>query len=322
MIVSTRLHRRPTPIPRPPRGRDRLSPLALAAVLAAGVGAGCDGTPQPIDASAAPSARTSAVSLRIDVPAEEPATLTVLAFRAAFSGVSASDVLGLVDPLAGASPTRDCQMRDLDGAAAALVARGDGIELEEMIGVGVSVNDVAAAIRPTPRLFPDVAATIGGVVAEAGPLGLPNVPQHLRVTNGAAGEDGAPATLSIAVPATGWVSGINGAAPRSVSTVVTGDDLNLNLNVAAGAHDDTSIELRPFGSTVALVCRVPAEGQPAAYVIPRQLLSALVGAVGAAPSAPVAAALDLVRRADESFPQSDTRVSVEVRTSTLVELRP
>jgi hypothetical protein len=58
------------------------------------------------------------------------------------------------------------------------------------------------------------------------------------------------------------------------------------------------------------------------FIVSRQALGALVGRSGAAPGAPVAAALDLVRRSNGRLPSTATRVSVEVRTSTFVEIRP
>lgn len=130
------------------------------------------------------------------------------------------------------------------------------------------------------------------------------------------------------VPATGWVKLLNGTVPRDGILIPTGADLNLNL-VPADATE-TSIELRPFGATVALSCTVPAGAVNAgagtspqiAYSIPRQALTALMAASGGAPGASVAAALDSVRRSRRTLPLSATRVSLEVRTSTFVELRP
>ncbi|MEP6653167.1 MAG: hypothetical protein ABJA82_07395 [Myxococcales bacterium] len=309
------------------RKGDRSAFLALA--VSALVAAACDGAVPSVDASmpvSAHSAQTSAVSLRIDVVAGQPASLSVLAFRAAFSGVAPGDVLGMVDPLAADAPHRDCQLRDVDLAAAALVARGDAIELEELSGIGISVAPDGAStaeIRPSPRLYPDLAATIGGVVGEAGPLRLPALPAEIRVRGGmttpvspdqvATAADAA----TVGVPATGWVRLLNGAVPRDGILIPAGSDLNLNLTPPDTT--DTSVELRPFGGTVALSCAVTAANS---FTIPRQALNALIVASGGAPGASVAAALDLVRRSGKTLPLSSTRVSLEVRTSTFVELRP
>lgn len=313
--------------------------LTVGALLGA---VACDGAVASVDASMPVSAHTSAVSVRIDVAPAQPASMSVLAFRAAFSGVAAADVLGMVDSLAADAPLRDCELRDVHQAAAALVARGDVIELEELAGIGISVGATSAAeIRPSPRLFPDLAATIGGVVSEAGPLRLPTVPALVRVrgaaigpalaaarTSGGAG-DATEDSATIAVPVTGWVKSLNGTTPRDGILISLGSDLNLNL--AQPDAGDTSIELRPFGRTVALSCTVPQGsaltptadgGGQISFVIPRQALVALVATSGAAPGASVAAALDLVRRTNRILPVSATRVSLEVRTSTFVELRP
>ena len=234
----------------------------------------------------------------------------MLGFRATFSGVPAGDVLGLVDPLSGASPARDCQLRDIDSAAAALAATGKGIELEELSGVGVSMINAATTFRTSPRLFPDVAPAIGGVVSEAGPISLSDWPALVRV-------------------ASGRVATVNGTAPIANSSVVVAGDLNLTF-VAAGAGENT-VELRPFGATVALICRLPASSKPAAdpatvdtlaFVVSRPLLRSLVTAAGGATDGAMAASLDVVRRPEGDATVADTHVAVEARTSILVELHP
>ena len=307
----------------------RIGGLRLSVILAV-VGwtaLGCDGSAPTIDASSPPSARASAISLRIDVPAEAPPSVTALAFRAAFSGVPASEVLGIVDPLAAEAPAQDCQLRDVGRAVAALVAQGQAIELEELTGVGISLGDATADIHPSPRLYPDVAATVGGVVGEAGPLGLVALPQRLRVTGGLTGllPNSAPDTAAVVVPPAGRVTLLNGTVPHQGSRVEITADLILNLAVGDGLA--TSVELRPLGATVALSCVVPAlapasTGGEVTLAVPRQFLGALATTLGGTPGAPFAAALDLVRRTSSRLPMSGTRVLVEVRSSTMVELRP
>jgi hypothetical protein len=237
--------------------------------------------------------------------------------------------LGLVDPLSGSSPARDCQLRDIDSAAAALAATGDGIELEELSGIGIAMTDATTAIRTSPRLFPDVAPAIGGVVSEAGPVSLAAWPAQFRIANGASGE----ATgHSFAVPSPGRVTTVNGAIPvANTSIAVSGD---LNLGFLAGGPGENTVELRPFGATVALICRLPSSsfatkpaadpgaGEALSFVVSRPLIRALVAAAGAAPTSPVAASLDVVRRPGGDVALADTRVVVEARTSILVELHP
>jgi hypothetical protein len=301
--------------------------LSLVGMLAAAAW-GCDGTPATLDAATAPSARMAALSLRLDaVPAKAP-TLSVLGFRATFSGIAASDVLGLVDPLAGATPAHDCQLRDIDSAAAALGAAGNGIELEELSGVGVSMVDASAAIRTSPRLFPDVAPSIGGVVSEAGPLVLQAWPEQVRITNGLTNET---VPLALSVPSPGQVTSINGLLPIANTTLPVAGDLNLGFKTSGSMdHAVDAVEIRPFGATVALICRLPsapakdaADGtNPLSFVVSHQLIRALVAATGAASGSPVAASLDLVRRPAGEAALADTRVAIEARTSLLVELHP
>ena len=296
----------------------------LALGLLASAAWGCDGTPPAMDAATSTSEHLSAISLRVDALPDKQPTLSVLGFRATFSGVPAGDVLGLVDPLSGASPARDCQLRDIDSAAAALAATGKGIELEELSGVGVSMINAATTFRTSPRLFPDVAPAIGGVVSEAGPISLSDWPALVRV---AGGSDAAGRTF--AVPSPGRVATVNGTAPIANSSVVVAGDLNLTF-VAAGAGENT-VELRPFGATVALICRLPASSKPAAdpatvdtlaFVVSRPLLRSLVTAAGGATDGAMAASLDVVRRPEGDATVADTHVAVEARTSILVELHP
>ena len=49
-------------------------------------------------------------------------------------------MLGIVDPLAAAAPDRDCELRDLDLSASALVAQGGSIELQELGGIGLQLG--------------------------------------------------------------------------------------------------------------------------------------------------------------------------------------
>lgn len=297
---------------------------ALAAVgLLAGAAWGCDGAPRGLDTTAAPSAHMSMLSLRVDVAPDKQPTLTVLGFKAAFSGISASDVMTLVDPLADVGPGRDCQMRDSSTAASALSTDGNGVELEEFGGVGIGIGDGPSSVRLSPRIFPDVAPAIGGVVSEAGPFMLsgdwPSL-VHVVPDSTAAGTLG---ELSVPVPSAGQISTINGLAPASRGTVAVGGDLKVDL--VAGGAGDSSIEVRPFGATVALVCHVPTDASrpgPVSFVVSHQLLANLIAATGAAQDRPVAASLDLVRRISGSYASADSRVAVEVRASTLLELHP
>jgi len=303
-------------------GARRWRSLAALGVLIGGAW-GCDGTSRGLDASAAPSARMSTLSMRIDVAPEKQPTLSILGFRAAFSGVSASDVISLVDPLADTGPGRDCQLRDIGRAAAALSSGENGVELEEFGNVGIGVGDNSASIRLSPRLFPDVSPAMGGVVSEAGPFALGgDWPAQFRVTADAT-PDSAAAVLTVPVPSAGQITAVNGLTPSARGTTAIDGDMKLDL--IAGGPGDSAVEVRPLGSTAALICRVPADASKASalsFVVSHQLLGNLIAATGATPGRPVAASLDLVRRINGSYGASDSRLAVEVRASTLLELHP
>jgi len=305
-----------------PAGLRRLHALAAVGLMA-GAGWGCDGTSRALDASAAPSAHMSTLSLRIDVAPQKQPALSILGFRAAFSGVSASDVMALVDPLADTGPGRDCQVRDIGRAATALSSDQNGVELEEFGGVGINVGENPTNLHLSPRLFPDVSPAVGGVVSEAGPFLLGgDWPAQFRVTTEATPDVGA-AVLTIPVPSAGQISAVNGLVPSPGGTTAIEGDMKLDL--IAGGPGDSAVEVRPFGSTAALICRVPAGADKASgisFVVSHHLLGNLIAATGAAQGRPVAASLDLVRRINGSYGASDSRISVEVRASTLLELHP
>lgn len=89
-----------------PRLRAEIRARLLAALVAAGfVVAGCDGGAHAPDAQTPISAASAELSVRFDVAADQPPTVSVLGFRAATAGPDGEDVLGLVDPLGrGARP--------------------------------------------------------------------------------------------------------------------------------------------------------------------------------------------------------------------------
>ena len=336
--------------------------VALAVGSAVAFGA-CDGSAPVLDASAPVASRAAQIALRIDVQQTAPASLSGLAYRAAYSGISQREVLGLVDPMAGGGAAglgdpaaaaatgtgaraaaavdaaHGCLIRDLDRASTDLASHGDSIELEELKGIAVSGLDAARPelLRLSPRLFPDIAASIGGVVSEGGPVGLSELPAGIRVTEAASATAGV-SEAEVDLPTPAWTRLVNGAPSAAGLSVSTADDLALGLDVAGAG--DTTVELRPLGATVALTCAVPSAAPAAegvgstapvaagpstggtAFVVSRQLLLRLVAAAGGAPGAPIAAALDVVRRSELALAPSNTGVSIEIRTSTLVELRP
>jgi hypothetical protein len=315
--------------------------VAKASVVGACVGlsclfsAGCDSEQRPRDASAPPSLQTSEVSVRFDVSPQKAPVMSVLAFHATVAGVLQRDVLGIVDPLAAAAPERDCELRDLDLSASALVAQGGSIELQELGGIGLmlgapdpttlpgsatqtlptgSLATAGTIVRPFPRLFPDVATVVGGVVAEAGPLPLGGLPDRIGLLTSASELP----LEELAVPAAPRITSINGA-PLVAGARVDGRE-GLIIGVAGDAG--TIVELRPFGATVAISCAMPqSSAGESTLTVPRALVARLTSA---APGKSLPASLDALSRARVRLAPfaATNHLSIEVRASTAVELAP
>jgi hypothetical protein len=297
--------------------------LACAAALAAGL-SGCGGPPRAIDAQAAPPAESAEVSIRFDTSAGKPPTVEVMAFRAATStatpGPWQPDVLGIVDPLAAAAPEQGCALRDIDLAATTLMLRGGSIELREMTGIGVGVAGLPGAetvVRAFPRLYPDVASVVGGVVAEAPPQPLATLPEHVTLFTA---ESELPAT-DMLVPTPPRLVGLNGSAPDAGARIDAQNGVAITISGGAGGR----VELRPYGATIAAACSIPANaGAETVVTIPRSFIAQIARVMGIAPGAPFAASLEVARRHHllQSLGGVETRVSVEVRSAASVELRP
>ena len=96
----------------PAVGSTRMRLPASASVMgfcALLVSAGCDFSPRPArDASTQPQ-RLAEVAIRVDAPNGGPPSVSVLAYRAAVSGVAVDDdALGIVDPLVAPAPEVGC----------------------------------------------------------------------------------------------------------------------------------------------------------------------------------------------------------------------
>ncbi len=292
------------------------------------LGGACEGEQRARDASVAPSLQTGEISVRFDVTAQTPPVVSVLAFHAVVSGVAQRDVLGVVDPLAAAAPDHDCELRDLDLAASALAAHGGSIELQELTGIGLAMGDAnatsATLIRPFPRLFPDVATVVGGVVAEAGPMPLAALPERVGLLTPASELP----IEELAVPAAPRIVSVNGGALVPGAKLQAREGLVLVVGGGAGSI----VELRPFGATAALSCAVPASAAgESTLVVPGPLLTRLLADINSTPNpmrnpngGAVSASLDVLVRARvpvAPFAVSN-HLSVEVRASTVVELHP
>jgi hypothetical protein len=290
----------------------------VTALAACAVVAACDGGARAPDAQAQASTTSAELSVRFEMSATKPATVSVLGFRAVAAGAAADglDVLGLVDPLAAAAPSEGCVLRDVDLAASALGAGGGSVDLQELggVGVGLGAGDAPGAtlVRTFPRVYPDVGGIVGGVVGEAGPQTLSALPEHVSLYS----PDSELPIGELAVPQLPRLLAVNGSAPTPGARVDVAGGLTLTLGAPSGAV----VELRPFGATVAVICAVPQNASTEALVtVPPALLAHLHPA-----GTSVGVSIEVARRTRlrVSLATSVTRVSVETRSALAVELRP
>ena len=312
--------------------------LATAALL---TGA-CDTTPRGRDASAG-SQKVSEVAVRFEVVGDAAPSVSLLAYRAAVSGVGTDDVLSVVDPLTAPAPEGFCSFRDVAGAARALGAAGGKVELEALSGWSLDLGDGRAALTASPRLFPDIASVVGGVVAEVGPVDLHSTRSRGLGDGAQLGLTGWPAGLAL-LEASGGRIGLSptrpvhvqgpqgGALPANSAISISasgtaGGDLVFGMGSgdvgaghggqAAGAAQTppgSFLELRPFGATWALACPVVGRDR---VVVPAVEVARLAG-LG------VPVSIEAVSRESQSvvLGGSPVRLTVEVRASSVVELRP
>jgi hypothetical protein len=132
----------------------------------------------------------------------------------------------------------------------------------------------------------------------------------------------------LGVPAAPRIASVNGAPLTAGAKLDARDGLTILVLGGSG----TVVELRPFGATVAIACAVPETtvGE-STIVVPRPLVARLSGGAGTPPGAVgiavgpvIPASLDVLSRAHvrvTPFAMS-SRLSIEVRAATAVEIRP
>jgi hypothetical protein len=298
---------------------NRFRALVVCLAPVAGVAAlSCDGGGRMPDAQTQPAAYSAELSVRFEIGADRQATVSVLGFRAAAAGPE-TDVLGLVDPLAAAAPDQGCVLRDVDLSNRALLTRGGSVDLEELGGVGVGLGAAGtplSVIRTFPRVYPDVAGVVGGVVGESAPQPVAGLPEHVSLFSA----DSELPVAELPVPALPKLLAVNGSAPAAGLRVDTTGGLTVLLGAAGGAL----VELRPFGATVVVSCAVPSNASTEALVsVPRSLLAHLRPRdAGGNASVPVSVEIARRIRVREPLVTSGARVSIEVRSTLAVELRP
>ena len=293
----------------PIRGRGMLVALLLSAGLA------CESGSHGKDASPVTSQRLSQVSVRLDLPSGGAPSVSVLAFRAEAIDMATSDVLGAVDPLVSPAPESACELRDVAGTARMVRAQGGTLNLEEFGGVALQVPQADQAdkvdpLRPAPRVYPPLADVVSGVIAEAGPLDLGQLPETLTLMVPTRGDEHA--TVKLTLPRAPSVSDSSETPLDARATMSMKGDLVLRVS----GPPRTFLEIRPFGAPSAIACAVTADGW---VVVPHDLLAKLVATAGRAP-----VSFEAVWRESRSVPAGSeaTRVSFEARSSAVLELRP
>lgn len=289
----------------PTRPRGVLGAALFAASIA---GFGCDTGNHGKDASATTSQRLAQVSVRLDYPSGSAAAVSVLAFRAEAVDVASVDVLGAVDPLVAPPPEATCELRDVAGTARALRAQGGTVSLQELGGVSLTV-EAGHGLRPAPRVYPPRADVVAGVIGEAGPLDLVQVPRAFTLE--VPGRNEQPSSLELAVPTAPSIADSDGAPLDTRTSISIRNDLVLRVLGPAR----TFLEIRPFGAPSAIACAVSTGGW---VVVPHDLLTKLVATAGSAP-----VSFEAVWRENRLVAGSEpTRVSFEARSSAVLDLRP
>ena len=277
-----------------------LGPLLLA----------CESGAHMRDGAVPVTQRFAEVSVRLEVPSTGAPALSVLAFRANVTDRSGTDVLGVVDPLVAPAPDGPCELRDVAGQARALRAQGGEVNLEELSGVSVAADPNGPGLRPAPRVYPPFAEVVGGVIAEAGPVDIAEVPQTLAL------ELPGPADRPVKVVLT--TPGVPRVLDQNQVPMATGSHLDASgdLVLQVTGPERTFLEIRPYGAPVAVAC---APGAGGLVVVSHDLLARMAVAAGGVP-----VSLEAVWRESRMVgaARPPTRVSVEMRSSTVVDLRP
>jgi hypothetical protein len=239
----------------------------------------------------------------VDAPSGGAPTVSVLAFRATVTGLS-GDVLGVIDPLVAAAPDR-CELRDVATAARDLRAQGGTVDLEELSNVSLLLGTEGATLKPAPRVYPQLAAAVGGVIGEAGPLDLPSLPESIDVA--LPGED---ERVSLAIQ--GVPRLIDQSGEALVAKTRLDPTRDLQLTIAGPAR--SFLEIRPFGASRYIACPANAAGR---VVVPRDMLEKLT-----ATSGHVAVSFEAVWRDGRTVAGSQvTHLTIETRSSAVLDLR-
>jgi hypothetical protein len=277
--------------------------------LALGAGLGCESGSHGKDAAPTTSQQMAQVAVRMDLPSGGAPSVSVLAFRAEAVDVATADVLGAVDPLVVAAPESSCELRDVGGAARMMRTQGGSVNLQELSGVTLQVS-ADESLHPAPRVYPPLADVVGGVIAEAGPLDLGQLPEALTLAIATLKDERAAVRLSL--PNAPSVSD----SSETLLDAHTAMSMKGDLVLRVSGPPRTFLEIRPFGAPSAIACAVSSGGW---VVVPHDLLTKLVATAGHAP-----VSFEAVWRENRTVQAgSETmRISFEARSSAVLELRP
>jgi hypothetical protein len=281
-----------------------MSPLLHRSLLLVGaaLAMGCDSISTQRDASAPTTERMAEVLVRIDAPGGGAPAVSVLAFRASVTGPLTSDVLEMIDPLVAGAPER-CELRDVATAARKLWAQGGTIDLEELPNVSLALGP-DSSLKPLPRVYPQLASAVGGVIGEAGPVDLNIAPTSIGVA--LPGEEPVP----LAVRGIPRLVDASGEALAAGTRLDPAHDLQLTVSGPAGSF----LEIRPFGASRFITCPAGAAGR---VVVPHDLVQKLI-----ATGSHGTVSFEAVWRDSRSVAGGHaTRLSIEARSSAVLDLR-
>jgi hypothetical protein len=290
-------------------GRQGLLALLFTTFAVANLGCDVVGS-RGRDASAPLSQRVAEVSVRIDAPPSGTPSVSVLAFRASVTGLLAGEVLGVVDPLVARAPEKGCEIRDVAAAARALPDQGGQVELEELTSVSLNLGAGMPPLRPTPRVYPQLAAAVGGVIGEAGPVDLAVLPEKITVLLAGQESDGPVGLTLQQVPRLLDQAGDSLANVKHLDPTV-----DLALTVSGPAR--SFLEIRPlFGASTAIACPAGPNGR---VVVPHALLEQVAASSGRVPVTFEAVWRD---NRDALLGGQTVRLSIETRSAAVLDLRP
>jgi hypothetical protein len=278
-----------------------MSPLLQRSLLLCGavLSLGCDPTTGGRDASAPTSQRVSEVRVRIEAPSGGVPAVSVLAFRASVTGLPASDVLGVIDPVV-ASTTSRCELQEIGTPTDRL--RGGRIDLEEVGPVSIALGS-DTTLKSVPRVYPQLGSAVVGVLGEAGPMNLAALPDSIDVS--LPGEE---TRFPLAIPGVPRLIDQNGEALAAGTRLDPNHDVQ--LNVVGPAH---AVEIRPFGASRFIACPVGPGGR---VLVSRDLLDRLKAA-----GSHGAVSFEAVWRDSRLAGAQATRLSIEARSSAVLDLR-